>query len=171
MATLITETTARGTRRCDARCYNAKGPDCRCCCGGRHHGQGLRRAVEASREWAAEQGVEVPSVQSELWEEEPDEPEQRRSEAMIAMKEHYNLPSGETTTEPETYVDAWRSLARGVEAALPGWECYAFDPGVSLRRSNGRGGILELPLDVAQRVANLERALNGLERAVVEASG
>ena len=66
MSTLISESTARGTRRCDARRYNAHGPDCRCCCGGRNHGQGLARAVELNREWAAERGITLLPVQMEL---------------------------------------------------------------------------------------------------------
>lgn len=32
--------------RCDARCYNAKGPDCDCICGGKNHGVGLQKAQE-----------------------------------------------------------------------------------------------------------------------------
>lgn len=66
MATLLSEPTAKGTRRCDARCYNARLPECRCCCGGKFHGQGLARAIEQGRAWAAEHGVELPAVQTEL---------------------------------------------------------------------------------------------------------
>ncbi|MDD3493032.1 MAG: hypothetical protein PHZ19_06020 [Candidatus Thermoplasmatota archaeon] len=36
--------------RCDARCYNADGPDCDCICGGRNHGAGLSQALENTRE-------------------------------------------------------------------------------------------------------------------------
>jgi hypothetical protein len=34
-------------RRCDARCYDGASPRdaCRCICGGRNHGVGLRRAA------------------------------------------------------------------------------------------------------------------------------
>ena len=32
--------------RCDARCYDAKGDRCRCICGGRNHGVGLRKALD-----------------------------------------------------------------------------------------------------------------------------
>lgn len=35
-------------RRCDATCYDAKGPECDCICGGRHHGRGLEEALRAS---------------------------------------------------------------------------------------------------------------------------
>ena len=31
---------------CDASCYDAKGPDCTCICGGANHGVGLRVALE-----------------------------------------------------------------------------------------------------------------------------
>jgi hypothetical protein len=33
-------------RKCDARCYNAKGKDCTCVCGGRNHGIGFEAAKE-----------------------------------------------------------------------------------------------------------------------------
>jgi len=43
MATLISWETSGGKKgRCDARCHNAKGPRCRCICGGRYHGAALR---------------------------------------------------------------------------------------------------------------------------------
>jgi len=41
---LMTQGNSEGGRRCDARCYNAKGPDCECCCGGINHGVGLKQA-------------------------------------------------------------------------------------------------------------------------------
>lgn len=64
--------------RCDARCYNAKGPSCDCCCGGRNHSVGLRRAQENTRKhgetiverWNAEhpdQRIEIEPVQQELF--------------------------------------------------------------------------------------------------------
>lgn len=40
------------TRRCDARCYNAKGEKCTCICGGANHGVGLDKAVENSQKIA-----------------------------------------------------------------------------------------------------------------------
>jgi len=50
MATLIyVGTSSREVGRCDAKCYNAKGPVCKCCCGGANHGVGLRQAVENTR--------------------------------------------------------------------------------------------------------------------------
>ena len=36
--------------RCDARCYNAKHPDCDCICGGRNHGCKEERAISNTRE-------------------------------------------------------------------------------------------------------------------------
>lgn len=71
------------------------------------------------------------------------------------MSELFNLPSGATTSDSSEYVRAWRELVTQVEKALPGWESYGFDPGVALARSDGRSGILSLPLDVAQRLAEL----------------
>lgn len=71
MTTLLTLATARGTRRCDARCYNARLPECRCICGGKFHGRGLDHAAEQDREWAAEQGIGLPAVQAELDYREP----------------------------------------------------------------------------------------------------
>lgn len=40
--------------RCDARCYNAKGPICNCCCGGKNHGVGFEQAVRNMKEEADE---------------------------------------------------------------------------------------------------------------------
>jgi len=52
--TLITIGNSEGERRCDARCYDAKGPDCDCVCGGRNHGKGLQAAQEQTAEHARE---------------------------------------------------------------------------------------------------------------------
>lgn len=47
MSTLITTgNTAGKNGRCDAKCYNAKGPKCDCCCGGVNHGVGLEQAIQ-----------------------------------------------------------------------------------------------------------------------------
>lgn len=35
-------------RRCDARCYDAKGKKCTCICGGKNHGVGFEKALENS---------------------------------------------------------------------------------------------------------------------------
>ena len=49
-------------RRCDAACYNAKGPDCECICEGVNHKAGqagaLANAHEMLDEWT-EEGLEV----------------------------------------------------------------------------------------------------------------
>jgi hypothetical protein len=52
--TLIEIRKADGTLvgRCDARCYNAIGSLCECCCGGKNHGRGVERAVAQTREQA-----------------------------------------------------------------------------------------------------------------------
>ena len=45
--TLMSETIGSGpTRRCDAKCYNAKSGDCTCICGGKNHAVGLQKASE-----------------------------------------------------------------------------------------------------------------------------
>ncbi|MCA1571075.1 MAG: hypothetical protein LC798_12280 [Chloroflexi bacterium] len=54
MTTLIGVYNSEGcVGRCDARCYDAKHPDCDCICGGKNHGAGLNRAVENTRELAS----------------------------------------------------------------------------------------------------------------------
>ena len=47
--TLMEEKLERGSRRCDARCYMAKGNDCTCLCGGKNHGVGHEAAMENTR--------------------------------------------------------------------------------------------------------------------------
>ena len=51
--TLIEVATSDSRRRCDARCYHARGGHCDCVCGGANHGVGLARAVENTRAMAA----------------------------------------------------------------------------------------------------------------------
>lgn len=46
MTTLITVGDNYGSRRCDAKCYNAESSDCDCVCNGRNHGAGLQKAQE-----------------------------------------------------------------------------------------------------------------------------
>jgi hypothetical protein len=41
------------TQRCDARCFNAKGGNCQCICGGRNHGVGIDKALDNVREMFA----------------------------------------------------------------------------------------------------------------------
>ncbi len=36
--------------RCDAKCYNAKHPQCDCICGGRNHGAGQQQAEANTKE-------------------------------------------------------------------------------------------------------------------------
>lgn len=51
MTTLIEVRNSSGVvGRCDARCYNAKNPDCDCICGGKNHGAGIEKAVDNTRE-------------------------------------------------------------------------------------------------------------------------
>ena len=46
MTTLIAVYNSEGcVGRCDARCYNATGPNCTCICGGANHGAGYDKAV------------------------------------------------------------------------------------------------------------------------------
>lgn len=48
---LMTEKIGQGpTRRCDARCYNAKGGKCDCICRGRNHCAGQQKAMQNVRE-------------------------------------------------------------------------------------------------------------------------
>jgi hypothetical protein len=44
--------------RCDARCHNAKGPDCHCVCGGALHGIGNKAAAEDCRHLTEDEIVE-----------------------------------------------------------------------------------------------------------------
>lgn len=47
---LMTQKIGQGpTQRCDARCYNAKGGNCECICGGRNHGAGEKKALDNVR--------------------------------------------------------------------------------------------------------------------------
>jgi hypothetical protein len=52
MTTLITVGNSEGERRCDAKCYDAHGPDCDCVCGGKNHGAGINKAMENTRAYA-----------------------------------------------------------------------------------------------------------------------
>jgi hypothetical protein len=38
--------------RCDAKCYNAWGPECHCICRGGNHGAGRQEAIDNTREMA-----------------------------------------------------------------------------------------------------------------------
>lgn len=51
MTTLVSQRIGDGNeRRCDAKCYDADGPDCTCLCGGMNHGQGLQAALDNTAE-------------------------------------------------------------------------------------------------------------------------
>jgi hypothetical protein len=48
-----------GAGRCDAKCYDAQGPDCDCVCGGMNHGAGIEIASDYTRQLA---GVQLDQV-------------------------------------------------------------------------------------------------------------
>ena len=51
MTALIAVWTGDGcVGRCDAKCYNAWGPECHCICQGANHGAGRQEAIENTRE-------------------------------------------------------------------------------------------------------------------------
>jgi len=53
MTTLIAVYTGDGCAgRCDAKCYNAWGPECHCICQGANHGAGKQEAIDNTRELA-----------------------------------------------------------------------------------------------------------------------
>ena len=53
MTALIAVYTGDGCAgRCDAKCYNAWGPECHCICQGANHGAGKQEAIENTRELA-----------------------------------------------------------------------------------------------------------------------
>ena len=53
MTTLIAVYTGDGCAgRCDAKCYNAWGPECHCICQGGNHGAGKQEAIGNTREMA-----------------------------------------------------------------------------------------------------------------------
>lgn len=53
MTTLIAVYNSEGcVGRCDARCYNAKHPNCDCICGGANHGAGIEKAMENTEKMA-----------------------------------------------------------------------------------------------------------------------
>jgi hypothetical protein len=68
---------SEGERRCDARCYDAKGGTCDCCCGGKNHGAGLKQAKsnvqELGEQWldeiAKNQGVSKSELKHEIFHE------------------------------------------------------------------------------------------------------
>ena len=55
MTTLISwQSTGGEAGRCDAKCYDAREPDCDCICGRRNHGAGREQALDNTRDLAQE---------------------------------------------------------------------------------------------------------------------
>jgi hypothetical protein len=53
MTTLIAVYNSEGCAgQCDAKCYNAWGPECHCICQGANHGLGRQAAIDNTRELA-----------------------------------------------------------------------------------------------------------------------
>lgn len=74
MATLIAVYNSEGlVGRCDAKCYNAKHPDCECVCGGANHGAGFDQARDNTEEMA-EQWIERYAKRRGLTDYETDVP-------------------------------------------------------------------------------------------------
>lgn len=75
MPTLMTVGNSEGERRCDAKCYNATGGACDCCCGGLNHGVGLKAATANTQDlgerWlehaAQHQGCTVAELKGTLF--------------------------------------------------------------------------------------------------------
>ncbi len=62
MTTILTVGNSEGERTCNAKCYDAKGPVCTCCCGGKNHGVGLKAAIEGNQafvDWLDALGLKV----------------------------------------------------------------------------------------------------------------
>lgn len=80
MTTAIACYTSDGCEgRCDARCHDAKEPDCDCICGGRLHGVGRENAVarntedlfgslETAKAWATAHGYADAEIRMALYE-------------------------------------------------------------------------------------------------------
>jgi len=56
---LLTQRVGGVTRKCDARCFNAKSGGCDCICGGRNHGVGLEKALDNIFRAEVIKGVQV----------------------------------------------------------------------------------------------------------------
>jgi hypothetical protein len=58
------------TRRCNAKCYNARGSECHCACGGVNHGVGECQARQNSHAlglvWK-DQSLRMPHVRRKKW--------------------------------------------------------------------------------------------------------
>ncbi len=76
MSTLIRVGNSEGeVGRCDARCYDAKEPQCDCVCGGLNHGAGEQQAAAQTsalaRSWiesyAERKGIDAGELQAEIF--------------------------------------------------------------------------------------------------------
>lgn len=57
--------------------------------------------------------------------------------AIKKMRFSGTLPDGSETRSTTRYTREWRALARAVEAQLPGWKAYAYEPGIAFRTPHG----------------------------------
>lgn len=82
MGTILTAGNSEGSRRCDAKCHDARRGPCRCVCGGRYHGRGSQAAQDQltedflGKDWrdrCAELGIEPDANRVE-----PSRADQRR---------------------------------------------------------------------------------------------
>ena len=80
MPTLIIEHGTKGKSRgqCDSRCYNAKSPNCLCCCGGQNHGVGLQTAIDNTRAMTEELLQKAEAAGTKIQVILPDLPKQPR---------------------------------------------------------------------------------------------
>lgn len=79
------------------------------------------------------------------------------------MSKQYRLPSGNYTTSTRRYLSEWKKLTEAVEQKLGG-RVYAFDPGVAVCLTDGRGSC-SLPLWVAEKIAGLKPNVGVARRA------
>jgi len=47
---IVRSKNGRVLHRCDAKCYDAQGPVCKCICGGRNHGAGVKKGMDIIRD-------------------------------------------------------------------------------------------------------------------------
>jgi hypothetical protein len=78
----------------------------------------------------------------------------------------YNLPHGGTTTDVDTYVDAWRSLATPIEV-VTGYVLHSFDPGLTFRNPEGRDSF-QLSTHVAKKIVDAIPRKNPLPKPARE---
>ena len=119
MTTLIAIYTGDGCiGRCDAKCYNAWGPECHCICQGGNHGAGKQEATASTRElpasWfeQAETAGQIISV--------PGPPAMHRSPANPQDGRHdYSRPPSALGQPPpgKTMIRSWPPCAPPATAA------------------------------------------------------